>query len=563
MKTKAEPRTRRSLWQVARYLLGHLRGNLTQAVLNTLVGVVLVALDLLFVWSTKLAIDVATHQTTRFTLGETLVFIAIIMVVRILLGIASRWIRAVLGVRAQNAMRHRLFTRLLRARWQQLRRYHTGNLTNRLEQDVADVVSFVTESLPSFVTTCVQLAGAFLFLYFMDSTLALIVVCIVPFFILSSKLYMRRMRALTHERRDIESRVQSVVQETLQHVLVVKLLQRTTHFSRLLASEQTALYGCTLRQARFSTFSSSLLGAGFSAGYFVTFSWGVWRLATGAITYGAMLAFIQLVGQIQGPARALSKFVPVFISSFTAAERLMELERIEEEEDGEGNESSAASPLSAPVGIEVSDVTFSYAPGQREVLSHFSHTFAPGSVTAILGETGSGKTTLIRLLLALHTPQSGSIALTDVRGRHTLVSPAARCNFAYVPQGNTLFSGTVRSNLLLGDPDASEAQLREALHTAAADFVLDRPQGLDAPCGEAGDGLSEGQAQRIAIARALLAAKGGVIVFDEATSALDDDTERTVLSRVVERYRGYTLIFVTHRRAVLSYATDTISLTDR
>lgn len=537
-----------------RYLLGRLRGNLTQAILNTLVGVVLVVLDLLFVWGTKQAIDVATGQSVRFSLTQALGIIAAILVLRVLLSIASRWIRAVLGVRAQNAMRHRLFTRLLNARWIQLRRYHTGNLTNRLEQDVADVVAFVTESLPAFVTTCVQLIGAFIFLYVMDSTLALIVVSIVPFFIVSSKLYMRRMRALTHERRDIESHVQSIVQETLQHMLVVKLLQRVPHFSRQLADEQRRLYGCTLRQARFATFSSSLLSAGFSAGYFVTFSWGVWRLASGAITYGAMLAFIQLVGQIQGPARALSKFVPIFISSFTAAERLMELERIEQEDSGSGQ------LLPGAVGIEVSDLTFAYAPGLRQVLSHFSHTFAPGSVTVILGETGSGKTTLIRLLLALHAPQSGTITLTAADGSRTAMNTSARCNFAYVPQGNTLFSGTVRSNLLLGNPEAGEAQLREALHTAAADFVFDNPLGLDAPCGEAGDGLSEGQAQRIAIARALLAARGGIIIFDEATSALDDETERTVLARVVSRYHDHTLLFVTHRQAVLQYATDTITL---
>ncbi len=538
---------------ILRYLVRLLKGHRLQVALNTLLGVVLVALDLAFVWATKLAIDVATHHTTTVTLTQAFSLIACVMVVRIVVSLVLRWIRAILGVKAQNSMRRRIFDRLLRGDWTALRKYHTGDLTNRMERDTSDVVNFVTESVPSFIVTLTQFVGAFLFLFFMDSTLAVIVVCIVPFFILSSKLYVKKMRRLTHVAREEESRIQSTIQETLQHVMVVKTLQRVEHFLGLLKGQQSSLHRIIVQRTRYSTISSSLLSLGFATGYFVTFAWGATSLSKGLISYGAMLAFIQLVGQIQTPVRNLSKFIPVFITSFTAAERLMEMEEIEAED--------SAQPVSlpSPVGIALNNVTFRYTEKSRKIFDAFSYTFPPGSITAVVGETGAGKTTLIRLLLSLVRPMQGTVSLTTPDGQTHPMQPHLRGNFAYVPQGNTLFSGTIRSNLLQGNPNATEVEMRKALYTAAAEFVDRKKLGLDTPCGETGDGLSEGQAQRIAIARALLSA-GSVMIFDEATSSLDPATEETVLQRILAEYPGHTLIFITHRPLVLKYATQKLSL---
>lgn len=547
-------RTKRPTKQIIRYLLALLKGHMLQASLNTILGVVLVGLDLAFVWATKLAIDVATHHTDALSLKQAFALIAVIMLARIVLGVSSRWIRAILGVKAQNSMRRHIFARLLNSEWSALKTYHSGNLTNRIERDVTDVVNFTTESIPSFITTCVQFIGAFLFLFFMDSTLAVIIVCIVPFFILSSKLYVKRMRTLTHESRDHESKIQSIIQETIQHVLIVKTLERVGYFIEKLGLQQTDLHQTILKRTRYSTISATLLNLGFATGYFVTFAWGATSLSHNAISYGAMIAFIQLVGQIQGPVRNLSRFIPIFITAFTATERLMEMEDIPQEED------KKPLKLNAPVGLSLKNVTFQYTPTSRHIFEHFNFDIAPGTVTAIVGETGSGKTTLIRLLLALISPNEGEICLTDSSGNHP-VAAHLRNNFAYVPQGNTLFSGTIRSNLLQGNPDASEEQLREALHTAAAEFVFKKAEGLDTPCGESGDGLSEGQAQRIAIARALLS-DGNIFIFDEATSSLDTQTEKTVLQRVMERYPKRTLIFITHRPEVLKYASNTLDLNE-
>lgn len=543
----------RPLPHIIRYLITQLRGHSLQITLNTTVGILLVLLDLAFVWATKLAIDVATHNTTAVTLHQAFLLIALIMFTRIVLGLSSRWIRAILGVKAQNSMRQHLFNRLLRCKWTELKTYHTGNLTNRIEHDVNDVVNFVTESIPSFITTLAQFIGAFFFLFFMDSTLAIIIVCVIPFFIISSKLYIKKMRKLSHQARDEESKIQSTIQESLQHVMIIKTLQRVAYFTNRLTSQQAQLHQIILSRTRYATISSSLLNLGFATGYFVTFVWGATNLSKGLITYGAMLAFIQLVGQIQGPVRNLSKFIPIFITSFTATERLMDIENIAQEE------ANTPTKLLPSVGVQLSNLTFQYTTSSRLIFNNFSYSFPAGSITAIVGETGAGKTTLIRLLLSLIQPTEGKITLIDGSGKEFTMRPDLRANFAYVPQGNTLFSGTIRSNLLLGKPDATDEELKTALHTAAADFVYKKAKGLETPCGEAGDGLSEGQAQRIAIARALLA-DGSVFIFDEATSSLDPTTEETVLQRIVTHFANRTLIFITHRPLVLKYVTQKLQL---
>lgn len=529
------------------------KGYRTQALMNVAIGLGVVALDLLFVWATKLAIDIATGVDTQFTLKEAIFLLVCFACGQVGLGICSRWVSAVLGVRAQNKIQHDLYARLLGSGWRELRAYHTGNLLNRLETDVYTVITLLTENFPSFFTTIVKFLGAFLFLFWMDKTLALIVVVIVPFFVLCSKLYMRKLRRLTHIIRDNDSKIQSLLQESLQHVVVIKTLGRQRTMLDRLSSLQNLLYRETLRKTKYSTVSSTVINAGFIAGYMLTFTWGTVSLQRGLITYGALIAFIQLVGQIQGPARQLARYVPLFISAFTATERLMELENIHHEA------AKGDRLLSGRVGLRLEHLTFAYEKGSKKIFDNFSYDFPPQSITAILGETGSGKTTLVRLLLNLIRAQAGSLYLYDAQGLRLEASPDTRCNFAYVPQGNTLLSGTIKENLLLGRPDATDEELHEALRLAAADFISELPNGIESICGEGGTGLSEGQAQRIAIARALLR-RAPFLLLDEATSALDTETERRVLQNIVGTFEGRTVIVVTHRPEVLQYCTQVLDL---
>ena len=529
------------------------QGYRTQALMNVVIGLGVVALDLLFVWATKLAIDIATGVDTQFSLKWAIFLLVCFACGQVGLGICSRWVSAVLGVRAQNKIQHDLYARLLGSGWRELRAYHTGNLLNRLETDVYTVITLLTENFPSFFTTIVKFLGAFLFLFWMDKTLALIVVIIVPFFVICSKLYMRKLRRLTHVIRDNDSKIQSLLQESLQHVVVIKTLGRQRTMLDRLASLQNLLYRETIRKTKYSTVSSTVINAGFIAGYMLTFTWGTVSLQRGLITYGALIAFIQLVGQIQGPARQLARYVPLFISAFTATERLMELENIRHEAV------KGDRLLSGRVGLRLEHLTFAYEKGSKKIFDNFSYDFPPKSITAILGETGSGKTTLVRLLLNLIRPQAGSLYLYDAQGLRLEASPDTRCNFAYVPQGNTLLSGTIKENLLLGRPDATDEDLHEALRLAAADFISELPDGIESICGEGGTGLSEGQAQRIAIARALLR-RAPFLLLDEATSALDTETERRVLQNIVGTFEGRTVIVVTHRPEVLQYCTQVLDL---
>lgn len=542
-----------SLLHTLSYLRGLLRGHRLQIALNTLLGVLLVGVDLGFVWTTKLAIDIATHHTQSTHLSTAFVLMILLMVSRITITIFSRWIRAILGVKAQNDMRLHIFNRLLNSKWTAVRKYHTGNLTNRIERDVYDVTNFVTESVPAFVTTCVQFIGAFLFLFYMDKMLAMIIVCVVPFFLLSSKLYVKKMKCLTHDIRDKEGNIQSLIQETLQHNILVKTLDCFGILTDQLNARQHELHRTVIKRTKYATLSSTLLNLGFATGYFVTFAWGATQLMHNQISYGTMLAFVQLVSQIQAPVRTLSRFVPIFINAFTATERLMEMDHIEQET------MRTDTALSAVASLKFDHATFKYDGGSRAIFTDLNFSIPAGSVTVITGETGSGKTTLIRLILALAKPQSGSVNICDTNGNTFPINAHLRKCIAYVPQGNSLISGTIRSNVLLGNPRATEHEIRESLIMAGADFVFKKEFGLDTTCGETGDGLSEGQAQRIAIARALVSDRP-ILIFDEATSALDSATERIVTERIVKHFQGRTLIFITHREEVLKYANNRLHL---
>lgn len=529
------------------------RGNRLQAVLNAVVGLLGVVVSLSSVWAVQHAIDVAAHEVEGNIIIAVLLMGGLILS-NFALNIASVWIRNILGIKAQNRMQQKLLDRMLRSKWNGKETHHSGDVLNRLETDVTNVVNFLTEIIPNSLSTLALFVGAFGYLFMMDWRLAIVIVIMIPIFILFSRVYVRQMRHLTSEVRTSDSKVQSILQETIQHRLLIKTLEGDSAAVDRLEDTQSVLRSNVVRRTKFSVFSYLVLNLGFSVGYLIAFTWAAVRLSRGTLTFGGMTAFLQLVNKIQNPARQLTHLAPQFVSVFTAAERLMELEENPLEEQGEPIE------LKAPCGVRFIDVAFAYDDSENNVIEHLSYDFYPTSCTAILGETGAGKTTMVRMILALLQPNSGKVEIYNEKEHHDL-SPLLRTNFVYVPQGNTLMSGTIRDNLRLGKLDATDDEMAEALKRSCADFVFELPDGLDTKCTEQGGGLSEGQAQRISIARALLRNRS-IMLFDEATSALDPDTERKLLQNILSKC-DKTIIFITHRPAVMEYCDQTIEIKKR
>lgn len=527
------------------------RGNQLQAILNASIGLLSVGVSLGHVWAMKRAIDVASG-TVEGNLYWAVGVMAVLILLDFALNIAGTWVRNILGIKAQNRMQQRMLDRLLRAEWKGRNHHHSADILNRLEFDVNNVVNFLTETIPSTLSVLAMFIGAFLYLFSMDKVLAVIVIGIFPMFLAVSKIYVGQMRHLTRQVRDSDSKVQSVLQETIQHRMLIKTLESDSAMVERLGNTQSELRHRVVRRTKFSVFSNMVVNFGFAFGYLVAFLWAAIRMSAHTLSFGGMTAFLQLVNRIQGPARNLTKLVPAFVSVFTAAERLMELEEDPLEEQG------TPIYIKAPCGIRLQNIGYAYEDGGGDkVIDGLSFDFKPGSCTAILGETGAGKTTLVRMILALVQPQDGKIEIYH-GSTHQALSPLHRCNFVYVPQGNTLMSGTIRENLRLGKLDATDEEMLHALHVSCADFVNDLPDGLNTLCSEQGGGLSEGQAQRIAIARSLLRDRS-MMLFDEATSALDPDTERQLLNNILSAH-DKTIIFITHRPAVIDYCDQTLKL---
>ena len=538
----------------ARWFIDNSRGIRLNILVRIMAGLLQTGLALCVVWLSKKLIDDVAMRGTMSEMAVQALLIAAAVVAGVSIRQLNQYLANKAFIKKVAELRLAIFSQLFNQRLFEANDIHSGDVTSRMAKDIDAVSETLAVQLPQVVVMTIQLVGAFLLMRWFDSRLAWALILITPLAIIIGKYISHRLKRITLSIREDESRIMARIQESVELNVVLRALQGERWMQdrvEELQDRQTANY---IRRSRFMVFSRFALGCTFGLGYMLAFVWGAYGLRTGAITFGVMTSFLQLVGQIQQPILSLLGAFPSIIYSTASIDRLKEMEHGEEKQSCDGEDITTRTLL----GIRMDNVTFRYAKGDREVMSNFSHDFRPGTKTAILGTTGAGKTTLFRLILNFIQPDSGEVTFYGNGFTHA-ADKSMRKNVVFVPQGNTLISGTIRNNLLMAKPDASDEELHTALHTSCADFVFDLPQGIDTVLSEHGGGLSEGQAQRIAIARGLLR-PGAVFLLDEISSALDEDTERELFSRLFAARPSTTILLITHRKKVAALCDERLEI---
>lgn len=511
----------------------------------------------------KYLIDAVTGYDSRGIIPAAIGYAAMTLA-QIAVNAWSSRITAKNRIMVNQEIRGDVFRKVLTADWESLSEYHSGDLLNRLNSDVNTVATSVLGWIPTFVTGLIQFLATLGLILYYDPTMAVLALASAPITLAMSRILMKKMRAHNKKMLEVNSDMVAFHEETFQNLQYIKSFGLTDQYDERFQGKQEYYKGVQLDYNKFSILTSSFMsvvGMGVTA---ACFGWGVYRLWLGAITYGTMTLFLQQAGSLSAAFSSLINMVPTAVSAATSAGRVMAVTELPAEDvsdDGEAEDFKKYASGAGGVTIRAEHLDFWYQDGSR-VLSDASLYAGPGEIVALVGPSGEGKTTMLRILLGLVSAKGGKV-LAESGDRKLELSPAARTLFAYVPQGNTMMSGTIRENLCLLNEKATEEELWAALRDACADtFVEKEPEGLDTYLKERGGGLSEGQLQRLAIARAMLC-DAPVLLLDEATSALDMETERKLLRSIMQSARKKTCIVTTHRPSVLTMCTRVYRISDR
>ena len=523
-----------------------------QIVFYIFLGVLTTVMGLASSVGSKYLIDAVTGQDSG-NIALIALFIVAMGLFSIGINAITTMISARINIKVNNEIQAEVFDKILVADWISMKEFHSGDLLNRLNGDVNTVASSILSWIPSLITRSAQFFGILAIILYYDPTMAVIALGSAPVMLIVSKTLMKKMRDYNKRMRQVSSDVMSFNEESFQNIQSIKAFDLVGLFSKRLRDVQQNYKDVFLDYNKFSVYTSSFMSV---VGMFVAyacFGWGVYRLWTGHITFGTMTLFVQLSGQLSSSFKSIVSLVPSAISATTSAGRIMEFFKIKDESELEDDKAKLIQNNTQGKGLSVvlDDVEFSYNEN-KTVFQHADVVANPGEIVALVGPSGEGKTTMIRLLLGLINTKSGNASIRDINGVSCKISSATRRFFAYVQQGNTIFSGTIAENMRMVKQDATDAEIVEALKAACAyDFVNKLPDGINSKVGERGSGFSEGQAQRLSIARALLR-KSPILLLDEATSALDVFTERQVLRNIMNMGYARTCIVTTHRPSVLT-----------
>ncbi len=508
----------------------------------------------------RYVVDSATHFGTDM-FGKCILIMLLTTVTSIIISAIATMFSSFVSEKFAFGIRSKMFDNVQRSQWYHLSKYHSGDMLSRLSSDVDNISSTLITLLPSIIVTGIQLILVLVILFMNDPVLACIGLIIGPIGMIASLIFKKKYSEYQRKLRESHSKYYSFLQETLSKIGVVKTFELEDENIEKFEDIRNDRMKLVMKSSVLSSVMGSLMRLVYGIGYVVTFSWCAYRLYQSAtygdfsFTYGTMTLFLTLVSQVQASIRSLGNVIPKLYSMKVSAQRIREISEIENEDY------CSLGNIPKSVSLKAKNVQFTYETDDGTVLSDLSFEIPANKNVGIVGTSGTGKTTFIRLLLSLISPDKGSLTYIDDKNNEYTASVATRSFISYVPQGNTLMSGTIRSNLLCGNKDATDEQMWQALEFAdAKKFVEKSANGLDTSINEGALGISEGQAQRIAIARALLRDKP-VLILDEATSALDEKTEARIFERLTKQLNK-TCFIITHRRSMLSYCDMILEIAD-
>ena len=491
---------------------------------------------------TKRIFDIATKDSKGSLVFAGFTLFAIIAA-QVVLSAVQSFLSAYANGRLTESIREYLFASVLKKKYSSLSSFHSGDILNRFTSDTEAVVSGAVTTIPSITSIAAKIVAGIGTMLVLNPYLAVIILLLGIAVPAIGRMINKRYKRLHKDCQKTEGKTRAFLQECFENIVVIKSFVSEVPFKTRLSSFMEENFKLKMKRTSLSVLAHICLYSFFTVGYYAVLVWGAGGVAAGTITYGTLMAFLQLISQLRAPLQNVSGIMPKYYSALASAERLMELEDLENEETAL-SEREIDTLKSEFLSLEVNNVSFSY--GGEEILENCSFTTEKGHITALTGESGSGKSTLFKLVLGLYEPRSGSITVNG----ETEVDTSLRGLFSYVPQGNMVLSGTVRDNITLCNPNIDGERIIKAAKAAEIyDYIVSLPEGFDTVLSERGAGLSEGQLQRISIARALLN-DAPVLLLDEATSALDEATETKVLINI-RNMTDKTVIFITHRNTSL------------
>lgn len=550
------------MWRQTLWIYQYARKYWKAMIFYTALGMVGTVISLFSGFVSRDLVDIITgHKTGE--LIRTFSLLIGVAVGNIILNQITNYISSRISMKVDAEIKQDIFEKILVTDWESLTNYHTGDLLTRWGGDAGNISGGVLNFVPNLIITIFRFLSALYVVLTHDASFAIFAMLGIPVSLLMSRRLLRRMQNNNKRSAAMGAKMSGFNQETFSNIQTIKAFDLVRLYVERLRQLQREYIDMRLEFSRMSMVTSVILGfVGLLVSY-SSYGWGIYRVWSGAITYGSMTMFLSLSSTLTGAVNSLTSIVPNAISLTTSAGRLMDILEMPREEDDRREEAAAFLERHRKSGVSllVRDLDYAYRTGTR-VFSGASFEAHPHEIIGLVGPSGEGKTTMLRLLLALVKPEGGEIVL-EGEGERFSLCPSIRQAFSYVPQGNTLFSGTVAENLRSVKPEASEEELRSALELACAwDFISRLPEGVNSPVKERGGGFSEGQAQRLAIARALLR-RSPILLLDEASSALDVATERQVLKNIMRDEYPRVCIVTTHRPTVLTLCTRVYRIRDR